>query len=91
MNPTQIELARHALGLPSKDGRSYRNRFCAGIHHPDYAHWVAMVVTGDAILHDGKSLPFGGDDLFELTRQGATAALHRGEQLDVEDFPEIVA
>lgn len=36
---------------------------------------------------DGSKLPFGGDDLFRLTRAGADQALEPGERLDPEDFP----
>ena len=41
---------------------------------------------------DGRKLPFGGDDLFCLTPQGANKALRDGETLDPEDFPaEVMA
>ena len=35
MSAAQIELARHALGLPNKMRMSYRNRFVAGHGHVD--------------------------------------------------------
>lgn len=87
MTPEQKELARHALGLPNGRRQSYRNRFVAGPGHSDYAAWMAMVADGNAMRRDGKSLPFGGDDAFWLTRKGAEAALERREKLDPEDSP----
>lgn len=86
MSPGQIELARHALGLPNSQRRSYRNSFVAGPGHVDYDEWIAMVASGDAVCRDGARLPFGGNDLFHLTRKGATAALKPQELLDTEDF-----
>lgn len=87
MSAAQIELARHALGLPNRRKRSYRNHFVAGPGHDDYAAWMAMVDAGCAKRRDGNALT-GGDDLFWLTRAGAAATLKRGERLDPEDFPE---
>lgn len=81
------ELARHALGLPNKMGMSFRNRFVAGEGHDDYADWMQMVANGNAGRRAGLSLPFGGDDLFWLTEEGARFALNKGERLDPEDFP----
>lgn len=85
MTPEQIELARHALGLDDRRKQSYRNRFCAGPGHDDYAAWVAMVADGNAEQH--KSKLYAGDSMFFLTKAGATAALRPGETLDPEDFP----
>lgn len=88
MTPSQITLARHALGLPNKRRQSYRNHFVAGLGHDDYADWMAMVAAGLAWRRDGsKSQLTGGDDLFRLTRAGAEAALAPRERLDPEDFP----
>ena len=87
MTPQQIELARHALGLPNKQRKSYRNRFVTGPGHTDYDNWMAMTASGDARRRDGKSLPFGGSDMFWLTRQGAEKALLPKEKLCPEDFP----
>jgi hypothetical protein len=87
MTPKQIELARHALGLPHISRKSYRNRFVAGPGHDDYEEWMAMVASGDAMRRDGKTVCFGGDDLFWLTKKGALEALKHGERLDTEDFP----
>lgn len=85
MNARQIELARHALGLPNKSRLSYRNRFVAGPGNGQYEDWVAMVGAG----HAGRFVDasFGGSTLFYLTRAGATAALRPGESLCPEDFP----
>lgn len=84
----QTDLARHALGLPNRKRRSYRNRFVAGPGHSDYDDWQAMVERGDARRRAGSALT-GGDELFWLTRQGAQAALKRGEKLCPEDFPSL--
>lgn len=82
MTPRQIELARHALGLPSRDRRSYRNHFVAGTGHRDHADWMEMVANGYATRRDGA-------DLFHLTLAGALAAVSFGETLCSEDFPHI--
>ncbi|CUA90167.1 hypothetical protein Ga0061061_11193 [Chelatococcus sambhunathii] len=85
----QRHLARHALGLPNRSRRSYRNHFVAGPGHGDYDDWMAMVSAGAARRRDGSTSPLtGGDDLFWLTADGARAGLARGEKLDPEDFPE---
>lgn len=91
MTPEQQELARHALGLDGRRGMSYRNRFVTGPGCTDYPTWMEMVHAGLAVRRDGAKLPFGGDDLFHLTRDGAEAALRPGESLDPEDFPARVA
>lgn len=91
MNSKQIELARHALGLATGQLRSYRNHFVAGLGHSDYDDWMEMVENKDAIHRDGSKLPFGGDDAFHLTPQGAVSALRVGERLDPEDFPSLTA
>ena len=86
MTPTQRKLARHALGLPNKQRRSYRNHFVTGPGSVDYREWHTMVAMGDATRRAGSALT-GGDDLFRLTRAGAESALEPGERLDAEDFP----
>lgn len=86
MTPREIELARHALGLPNKMRMSYRNRFVAGEGHEDYADWMQMVADGNAGKRDGGTLPYGGDSLFWLTETGARQALKPREKLDPEDF-----
>ncbi|MDO9006316.1 MAG: hypothetical protein Q7V20_22970 [Aquabacterium sp.] len=88
MTPAQIALARHALGLPNSDNRSYRNRFCAGKGHSDHPKWNALVSAGLATVtrHAGG---LGGQDTFRLTLAGAKAALAKGESLCPEDFPEV--
>lgn len=84
MTPEQRRLARHALGLPNPDRRSYRNRFCAGRGGPQDRDWRAITNAGFA-----WRWPWGwsGGDFYALTRAGAEAALDRGERLDPEDFP----
>jgi hypothetical protein len=83
----QIDLARHALGLPNKRKKSFRNRFVADADHSDYDEWMTMVAMGAAKRVDASRVPFGGDDLFYLTMPGAHAARKRGEVLCLEDFP----
>lgn len=85
----QIELARHALGLPNSYNRSYRNRYIAGSKHPSYADWQAMIKSGFAKSEDGEGLPFGGSHFYYLTRKGAELALSKGETLCREDFPAL--
>jgi hypothetical protein len=87
MTPRQIELARHALGLPTVSRWSYRNYFTAGPEHSDFGDWQAMVAAGDARTHGPRKM-LGGDFAFYLTRAGAEKALSAGERLDPEDFPE---
>lgn len=87
MTNSQKDLARHALGLPNTSRRSYRNRFVAGAGHGDFAEWITMVELGYANRRDGNTIPFGGDDLFWLTQEGARLALNKGEKLCAEDFP----
>jgi tryptophanase len=91
MTPRQIDLARHALGLPNNQRVSYRNRFVAGKGHFDYEDWCAMVQAKDAIVAAGEHLLMGSDDYFYLTLQGAKKAILPGESLDREDFPAAVA
>lgn len=86
LTPRQRELARHALGLPNKMRMSYRNRFVAGEGHDDFDDWMQMVADGNAGRRAGTSLPYGGDDLFWLTKEGAQFALNKYERLDPEDF-----
>lgn len=86
MTRGQIQLARHALGLPNRWRTSYRNHFVAGPGHADYAGWCAMVAAGLARRRQGSPLT-GGNAVFRLTRAGAAKALLPGESLDSEDFP----
>lgn len=86
MTECQIELGRHALGLPNPRKTSYRNHFCAGVSHSDYPHWMAMVKDGNATHRSGNQLS-GGDDIFWLTKAGAMLCLMGREKLDDEDFP----
>lgn len=91
MTPLQIDLVRHALGL-TQQKTSYRNHFVAGPGATDYQPWLDLTAAGDAVRVEGRKLPFGGDDLFCVTPQGARKALRKGERLDPEDFPpEVLA
>lgn len=85
MTPEQRELARHALGLPTKSKKSYRNRFVTA---EDDSNWSAMVRDGFATMRAASTLPFGGSACFYLTLAGAKLALNKGEKLCKEDFPE---
>ena len=49
---------------------------------------IRIVEAGEAKRRDGKTLPFGGDDMFWLTKAGALLALNPGERLDPQDFPQ---
>ena len=85
MTDEQIELARHALGLPNKRNRSYRNHFVASAGHADFNNWADMVEKGFARSRKGSQLS-GSDPVFWLTWAGASRALRRGELLDPDDF-----
>lgn len=89
MTPRQIELARHALGLPNSFRTSYRNRYMVPQGTADYRDWLQMVAEGNATRpkdHAAKKWPTG-DRMFYLTKAGAELALEPGEKLDREDFP----
>lgn len=85
MTPDQRRLARHALGLPNRFDRSYRNRYVTAETDPT---WQAMVAAGlarcETWSRPGWSVPSA---LFSLTFEGAKRALDPGETLDLEDFP----
>ena len=78
LNEAQRGLARHALGLPNKHGKPYRNHFVTGDGSTDYPHWDSMVEAGAATVSRGNVLS-GGDDVFRLTPAGVAAALDPGE------------
>ena len=84
MTPKQRKLARHALGLPNRTKRSYRNRFRASYVPGDYDHWDKM---GDAGLAIKSTAIYEGSVAFWLTEKGAKLALETGESLCPEDFP----
>lgn len=85
MTSHQIDLGRHALGLPNRRRKSYRNHFIAGTDHDDYADWMKMVEEDNAFRTNGGQLS-GGDFVFRMTNQGALACLKPWERLDREDF-----
>jgi hypothetical protein len=91
MTDQMRELARHALGLPNRDWRSYRNRFVTAATGPDGLLWEAMVAAELADNRVAETLPFGGADIYWLTKKGALSALESGESLCPEDFPERAA
>lgn len=88
MSPKQLELARHALGLPNERRQSYRNSFVTGEESSDHPTWMEMVEAGHAKRRE-KVKGYGGMDIFWLTPSGASAALAKGERLDPEDFPAV--
>jgi hypothetical protein len=81
MTEKQIELARHALGLPNAKNESYRNHFCTERNDKE---WSAMVEQGDAVMRESQLLD---DDhvFFHLTLQGALAARGPKEHISRED------
>lgn len=87
MTPMQRQLARHALGLPNKDQRSYRNRYIAVPGTREYESWREMVEAKEAVMHTGEEMGLGNADYFRLRHMAALSALDTGESLDREDFP----
>ena len=88
MLPSQLALARHALGLPNKRRVSYRNRYCLYGKGEPWLAWMGLVSKGLATYDDDGVITVNGPRLFfSLTRKGAEAALKRGERLCPEDFP----
>jgi hypothetical protein len=85
MTPAQRELARHALGLPNKQKRSYRNRYFARAGTETFLEWTLLEQAGFAISCASRSPLYRS---FWLTRAGAEMALDPGESLDDEDFPK---
>lgn len=85
MTNKQKKLARHALGLPNKAKKSYRNHFVCAESDP---HWSDLVANGMATMRPAASVPFGGSAIFYLTEAGAKAALEGREKLCPEDFPK---
>ncbi len=85
MKPEQIELGRHALGLPNRARKSYRNHFVCGPGHDDYSEWLQMVQDGNAVKFNGSPIT-GNDPVFRLTNQAAITCLEPNERLDKEDF-----
>lgn len=82
LTPDEKALARHALGLPNDTRRSYRNRYAAPRNSENCAAWETMRAKGAAdVFAYSEFLKH-----FELTKDGAEAALEDGESLDLEDF-----
>ena len=83
MTERQIELARHALGLPNKKRTSYRNHFCIGQGGEGHAEWMDLVAKGMAWRATGPH--WGGADMFYLSMKGALAARLPNEHISRED------
>lgn len=88
MTPHQKKLARHALGLPNRNQRSYRNRYITSLGTPEHQVWCDLVEAKMADFRWTQDLPTT-PYVFWLTRDGAEAALEPGESLDPWDFPPI--
>lgn len=84
LTPREREMARHALGLPNKMRRSYRNRYFIDATAPAGLAWLGMVARGLAVIIPSPECDF---DQFCLTHASALAALGPDETLDEEDFP----
>jgi len=80
----QMALARHALGLPNENSKSYRNRYFVTKRHATYKEWMNLREQGLAELDEVKG---SGLKMFYLTRLGAECVLEDGETLCPEDFP----
>ena len=89
MTPTQIELARHALGLPNKKNMSYRNHFCIGVGGDGHADWEDLISKGLAVKRTGPH--WGGDGMFYLTLKGALMVRGPKEHISREDAEEMRA
>jgi hypothetical protein len=83
MTEAQRQLARHALGFPNRQNRSYRNSFCTGPGSVDYPEWQEMVAHGEAIRRDGSL--WGGDSMFHLVLNAALSVREPKESLSQED------
>jgi len=75
MSERQIGLARHALGLPNEENRSYRNYYHAPKESDNHDQWLGLVRKGLARTEG---------DRFFLTRRAAKLVLEKGERLDPE-------
>jgi hypothetical protein len=82
--PEQIELARHALGLPNEKNVSYQNRYVANPETEAYQQWQNMVLLGAAGVYASITHVM---TTFFLTEKGAEEALSAGESLNIKDFP----
>ena len=86
MTPLQLDLARHALGLPNPQRRTSRNRYLIPKDGPDYAQWLDMIERGEALLVSPRTSTLA---CFALTLKGGQLAIGPREQLDPADFPEM--
>lgn len=92
MTSRQRALARHALGLPNRDRRAYRNFYVCSPGNPAFSEWTVMVEDGLAFVDmQPRDLPRHHRSelrVFWLTPAAAESVLEAGEHLDPEDFPE---
>jgi hypothetical protein len=84
MTPSQIKMARSALGLVDGRGKSYRNRYYASTGSSIEAEWDDLCQRGLAERGEKQKRLV----CFFLTLAGATEVLNEGDKLDPEDFPE---
>jgi hypothetical protein len=85
MTPDQLKLARHALGLPNDQKRSYRNRYFAGVGTDIEERWDDLVNRG--LAHRQRQDGGAKTTFFCLSRRGAQMAIDPAESLCPEDFP----
>jgi hypothetical protein len=85
LSTDENSVARHALGLPNLNMRSYRNRY-ATFGGEQLELWMGLVRKqyAEVIAKRPRSTLF----YFALTQKGAVLALEPGETLCPEDFPE---
>jgi hypothetical protein len=83
MTPSQLKMARHALGLDGERRRSYRNSYVASLGSPIEGEWNDLCRRGWAVRGKDRKGMVG----FCLTPEGAQLALVGNEILDTEDFP----
>lgn len=82
MSEKQLQMARHALGLPNKKNTSNRNHYCIGVGGEGHTEWMDLVASGMAIRRTGPL--WGGDDMFYLTLRGALMARGPKEHISRE-------
>lgn len=80
-----IELARHALGLPNDNNRSFRNHYVAEPSSDAGRLLTRSVAFGYCTERPHTLVP--AMNVYRLTRAGAELCLLPGESLCPEDFP----
>lgn len=83
----QARLMRHALGLPNKKNKSYRNHYACGTSGIDNEEWTKLVDAGYAGVNRSHPLNKNMDN-FWVTELGAEMVREDCEALCKEDFPK---